>query len=280
MHKKKTFNILAACLAVLLIIFIITQDGAKKDTYTKNIGVDGGAINEDATTAKEYQEQVLDALLEQNIKSFESISESFKRKPTDTLSDTIAKNTFAQYIDYNTTETLDVEKIKKETEAALKNNVVNKSNIQIQDILTQSNSIANLKTYVNNISVIQTEMNKSIYKIRNEKHQHIYIKNIYNVAANLYKKIPVPESLIPQHLTIINGYKDYVTGFELLELQSQDPAKALAGIQTAKEAQDMLVEGFSSIKKIVLLNNIVYAPQDPAYIWFSESSTESPIKLN
>lgn len=277
--SKKTFNILSVCLGILMITFVITKKDSQRDIYTKNIGVDTGSTEEDKTLTETYQDQVLQAIFDQNIKSFESISESFKKKSTDTLSDTIAKNTFAQYINYNTTEKLDVETIKKETEAALKNNVVIKSNFGIQDIIISKDTISNLRKYGNEISVIQTEMNKSIYNTRNKNHKEIYIKNIYKTASNLYRKVSVPESLTKYHLGIINGYRDYVTGFELLELQTQDPAKALAGVQTAKEAQDVLVESFSSIKKIVLLNNITYTQTDPAYVWFSESSA-SPIKTN
>jgi hypothetical protein len=126
--------------------------------------------------------------------------------------------------------------------------------------------------------MIQNEMNKSIYKIKDKKDPQIYIKNIYKTASNLFLRVSVPESLVREHLGIINGYRDYVTAFELLELQTKDPAKALAGVQTAKEAQDMLVESFSSLKKIVLLNKITYTEKDPAYVWFLESNES--IKLN
>lgn len=276
--SKKTLNIAATCLVLLMMVFVITKKNSDNRAKTSNITVDGEVVEENKTVAETYQAEVLQALLAQNIKSFEAVSESFKRKPTDTLSDTIAKNTFSEYINYNTTQTLDVEKIKAETEAALKQNIVTKSNVGVDKITISSNTISGLKEYGNRISIIQNEMLKAVNKEIGKENIQIYIKNIYKTTADLYIKIPVPESLVEQHLGVINAYRDYATGFELLELQSKDPAKAIVGVQTAKEAHDALIENFTSIKKIVLLNKITYTKNDPAYVWFLES-TES-IKLN
>ncbi len=277
MHKK-TFNIAATCLVVLLLAFVITRKQKTNLYYTNNIQTDDSSVDQASST--NYQEQVLQAVVDESIKSFESTSDSFKRKPTDTLSDIIAKNTFTQYIDYNTTENLDVDKITQDTEEALREHPVEKSNITAQDIHITDNSIASLKAYGNTLGMIQTSVVNSIYKVRNTKDNSPYIKNIYKTAGNIYKKIPVPESLIKEHLGIINGYLDYAHAFELLALQDTDPAKALGGVQLAKESQDLLLESFSSVKKIVLLNNITYQKNDPAYVWFIDAPTTEQIKLN
>jgi len=279
MHKK-TFNIASICLVALIIAFAITQKSDKKDTYTNNIGVDGEVIDTEKTVAETYQEEVLKTVLEQSIKSFESTSESFKRKPTDTLSDTIAKNTFSEYLKYNTTETFDIENIQAETIKALKEHPLERSSVTMRDILVISNSVANLRAYTNDISVIQTEVAKSINKIQSKENPQLYIEVIYRTASDLYKKVRVPESLASHHLSVINGYKDYSTGFALLKLQEKDPARALGGVQLTKEAQDMLVSGFSSIKKIVLLNKITFTKDEPAYVWFLDAPGGEQIKLN
>ncbi len=279
MHKK-TFNIASICLVALILAFAITHKNNTKDTYTNNIDVDGEAIDTEKTVAETYQEVVLKTVLDQTIKSFESTSESFKRKPTDTLSDTIAKNTFSEYLKYNTTETFDIENIQAETIKALKEHPVERSDVQMQDILIISNSVANLRAYTNNISVIQTEVAKSINKIKTKENPQLYIEVIYRTASDLFKKVQVPESLTSYHLNIINGYKDYSRGFELLKLQETDPAKALGGVQLTKEAQDMLASSFSSIKKIVLLNKITFTKDEPAYVWFLDVPEGEQIKLN
>lgn len=281
MHKK-TFNIASVCLVALIIAFTITRKDTKTTGYTNNIGVDGEVIETDAekTAAELYQEEVLKTILDQSIKSFEATSDSFKRKPTDTLSETIAKNTFSEFLKYNTTETFDINNIQAETIKALKEHPVDRSSVGIQDIRIVPNSIANLRKYANDISIIQTEIVKSVSKITSKENPQFYIKAIYNKVSELYKKIPVPESVSSQHLGIINGYKDYATGFQLLELQNTDPAKALGGVQLSKESQDTLLASFSSIKKIVLLNKITFTKEEPAYVWFLDEAGTETIKLN
>lgn len=280
MHKK-TFNIASICIVILIVVFSITQKQKNNLGYTNNIQTEGSVIGEiEKDASEQYREEVLKTIIEQNIKSFESTSESFKRKPTDTLSEIIAKNTFAQYIDFNTTNSLDVEQIAAETAKALKSNPVVRSNVGIESIKIIDNSLTSLHSYGNQIGNIQDAVAKGVYKIKDRENTLIYIRNIYKTAADLYKKTPVPKGLYKEHLGIINGYMDYVNGFDLLELQDTDPAKALSGIELAKNAQDLLINSFSSIKKIVLLNKIDYKENEPAYTFFIKTAESESIKLN
>ena len=275
--QKKTLNIAAVCFISLLIVFTITQKQSVQKGFTDNIEIDEslGSVSGDSFV---YQKEILRTVLDQNIKAFESVSESFKKKSTDTLSETISKNIFSQYIEYNTSKSLDTEVIQNETIEALKKHPVQKSTLGVQDIKMIGNSVENLKAYGNTVGMIQTELFKAIDSIKNKKNPSIYIKNLYSATADLYLKQYVPESLSKEHVGIINGYKNYSIAFGLLELQSKDPAKALSGVQLAKEAQDMLVESLVSVKRIVLLNNITYSKEELAYTWFIDESTSSQIK--
>ena len=279
MHKK-TFNIASVCIVTLLVAFAITHKGQETNVLSNNIEVKDGEKNTKKTTLT-YQQEILKTVLDQNIKSFESVSESFKKKPTDTLSDTISKNVFSQYIEYNTSKSLDVETIQEETMEAVKSHPIQKSNIGLQNIRITGNTVANLKAYGNTVGMLQTELIKAINSVKNKENKNIYIKNLYKTIADMYMKQDVPESLAKEHAGIINGYRDYSTAFGLLELQSADPAKALTGVQLAKESQDLLVASLISVKKIVLLNNITYTKNEPAYVWFIDgSSGAQEIKTN
>ncbi len=224
MHKK-TFNIASLCVVALLVAFAITQKQNKSKNFSDNIEAENSVVSAENNKTLAYQQEILRAVVDQNIKSFESVSDSFKKKPTDTLSDTISKNIFSQYIEYNSSKSLDVETIQAETIEALKEHPVQKSAVGLQDIKIVGNSVANLKDYGNRVGGLQTEMLKAIYKVQNKPNQHVYIKAIYKTMSNLYLKEPVPESLAKEHLGIINGYKDYSIGFQLLESQSSDPQK-------------------------------------------------------
>lgn len=279
--SKKTLNIASICAVALLVAFTIAHKKNKSDTLANNIEVEAGnsiATKGDVTSA--YQQEILKTILDQNIKAFETTSESFKKQPTDTMSDTIAKNIFSQYIEYNTSKSLDVETVQAETIEALKAHPVVRSNLGLQDIRISANTITNLKAYGNVVGAIQTESLRAIEKVKNKNNPNLYIKNIYKKVADIYLEQEVPESLAKEHLGIINGYRDYSESFALLELQSTDPARALTGVQLAKEAQDLLVASLSSVKNIVSLNKITYATGDPAYVWFATQQGGEIIKTN
>lgn len=269
MHKK-TFNIAAVCLVALIVAFVVAKKEDNVQLLANNIEIENGAEGGAYTNeTDEYQKQILKTVLDQNIKAFESVSESFKKQPTDTMSDTIAKNVFSQYIEYNTSKSLDIETVQAETLEAIKAHPIERSNLTLQDIRISGNTVTDLKNYVNILSAIQTESLRAINKVNSKENKNLYIKEIYKTTANLFLKQAVPESVAKEHLGIINGYRDYSHSFELLALQDKDPAKALTGVQLAKEAQDLLVASLSSVKNIVSLNKITFTQEDPAYVWFT-----------
>lgn len=281
MHKK-TLNIASVCFVALIVAFVVSKKGSNKNELANNIEVEKNSVNAKNNTTLAYQQEIMKTVLDQNIKAFESVSASFKKQPTDTMTDTIAKNIFSQYIEYNTSKSLDVDTIQQETIAAVKAHPVDRSNIGLQDIRFSGNSVTDLKAYVNVLSAIQTESLKSIDKVKNKNKKNLYIQAIYKTAADLFLNQPVPESLAKDHLGIINGYRDYSQAFELLELQEKDPALALTGVQLAKEAQDLLVASLVSVKNIVLLNKLTFQKGEPAYMWFAgeQSASTETIKTN
>lgn len=268
MHKK-TFNITAVCFVALLVAFTVARKDKKDQGLANNIEVENGVLGSQEDTTVAYQKEILKTVLDQNIKAFESVSESFKKQPTDTMSDTIAKNIFSQYIEYNTSKSLDIETVQAETLEAIKAHPIERSNLTLQDIRISGNTVTDLKNYVNILSAIQTESLRAVNKVNSKENKNIYIKEIYKTTADLFLKQTVPESVAKEHLGIINGYRDYSHAFELLALQDKDPAKALTGVQLAKEAQDLLVASLSSVKNIVSLNKITFTEEDPAYVWFA-----------
>lgn len=279
MHKK-TFNIAAVCCVALLVAFAVAHKDNKNKELVANIEVEDTTLGSENDSTSAYQKEILKTVLDQNIKAFESVSESFKKQPTDTMSDTIAKNVFSQYIEYNTSRSLDLETVQAETLEAVKAHPIERSNLTLQDIRISGNSVADLKNYVNTLSTIQLESLKAIQKVSAKENKNPYIKEIYKTTANLFLKQKVPESIAKEHLGIINGYRDYSHAFELLELQQKDPAKALTGVQLAKEAQDLLVASLSSVKNVVSLNKITFTENDAAYVWFSGTASAEQIKTN
>ena len=268
---------------VIIVITVVYRENTKPETkvaYTNNIEVDGGGANASGlfTNADTYQRDLLNTIAEQNIVAFEKISNSFKKSASDTLSDTIAKDVFGEYLKYNTAGDFD----QKSIQAAVAKSVTS----QTPDIKLTSKaqltvvdaSLRNLDLYTVRMSETQFVISKRIVATRGKKDPTLYVKNIYAAAAKLFTGIPVPSSLVDSHLQLIHGFEYYVQGFELMGLQSSDPAKALLGVQSAQKGNELSLAGITEIKRVINLNNIVYNKEDPAYAWLLDVATDQKIK--
>ncbi len=274
MHKK-TLNIAAVCVVVLLATFLYIQKDKKATTEKENnISIENAKTTETLQVG-DYQQSIIDTITKQQLESFEKVSDSFKKKENDTLSDKIAKDVFGQYIEYNTSGTLDAATLQNMTVNNIAGQIPYTPTVRINNLRLSAPTVANLKTYTNKIAVIQFELDKAIASISNKPNPDIYIKNLYIAASNLYYRQAVPSSLGDYHANIINAYRKYVTAFNLMQMQQKDPARALLGVDMAKKAGDELISNISNIRNIALLNKIVYEPKDPAFQWINanENST-------
>ncbi len=279
MHKK-TLNIAAVCVMVLLATFLYVQKD-KKMTAEKenNISIESAKTNK-TLQVEDYQQNIIDTITKQQLESFEKVSESFKKKDTDTLSDKIAKDVFGQYIEYNTSGTLDAATLQNLTVNNMAGQIPYTPTVRINNLKLLAPTVANLKIYTNKIITIQFELDKAIASISNKPNPDIYIKNLYIAASNLYYRQAVPSSLGDYHANIINAYRKFVTAFDLMQMQQKDPARALLGVDMAKKAGDELISNISSIKDIAILNKVVYEPTDPAFQWINanENSTINKVE--
>lgn len=280
--NKKTLNLLAVCIVVLVIAFIYAKKNApvEKEVFSDNITVDGSTqgAGGDFSDSDSYQQDLLQTIAQQNIAAFEKVANSFKKSSTDSLSETIAKDVFSQYLQYNTSGDLDVEKLQNLTADTLKNQVPDVKLTQYQQLIIVPSTIYNLEMYTIQISQIQHVLNKKLISVSEYPNQVPYIKAIYATEAKLFAELPVPEELAKYHLQVINGFESYVEGFKLLELQQTDPAKALFGVQIAQKGNNSVIEGVANIKRIINLNNIVYNKEDIAYAWLLDVAAAEKIK--
>ncbi len=279
MHKK-TLNIAAVCVVVLLVTFLYVQKNNKTAIEKQNnISIENTQVNK-TLQIEDYQQEIIDTITKQQLESFEKVSDSFKKKDTDTLSAKIAKDVFGQYIEYNTSGTLDAATLQNMTVNNMAGQIPYTPTVRLNNLKLSAPTIGNLKIYINKIATIQFELDKAIASISNKPNPDIYIKNLYIAASNLYYRQAVPSSMGDYHANIINAYRKYVTAFNLMQMQQQDPARALLGVDMAKKAGDELISNINNIRNIAILNKITYEPKDPAFQWINttENSTINKVE--
>lgn len=271
MHRK-TINLAATCAVVILLVFVYTQKTKKSLTLeTSNVAVEKstvkGAVEIDENN---YQESIFKAIVQQQLIAFEKITDSYKKKPGDTLSEQITKDIFGEYIQYNISGELNNQSISQATENAIKNQTLPKSSVSLKQIRLAKSTLANLKAYGNNMIIMQNSLGKAVANISSKKDQDKYLPALYNKMAIILAKQPVPTVVAQYHLNLINAYRDFAYSFKVMELQTTDPAKALLGVNNAKQSSEALVKNFSEIQRIIKANKIEYSQKDPAYRWINE----------
>ena len=272
MHRK-TINLAAICAVVILLVFVYTQKNKKLNTSEKaNIAVDTQTLVQGKVEIDEnnYQESIFKAIVQQQLLAFEKLTDSYKKKPGDTLTDQITKDIFGEYIQYNVSGELDSQTISKTTESAIKNQQLPRSNITLKQIRLAKATLANLKAYGNNMIIVQNSLGKAVASVSNKKDQEKYLPALYSKTAELLAKQPVPTVLAQYHLNLINAYRDFAYSFKIMELQSTDPARALLGVNNAKQASESIVKNFSEIQRIIKANKVEYSSKEPAYRWINE----------
>jgi hypothetical protein len=221
----------------------------------------------------------LETIVGENVKNFKKFTSTFEKSSTDNLSDGLSKDIFTQYIKYNTSGEIKPEDILSATQDVLKNKTEIKDPAIYSDIKTVSSNLLNLKTYGNNIAIIQNEVNKGINSLSNKSNKTPYIASIYAKTAEILTETSVPESLSETHINLINGLKKYSEGLTMMLQQENDPAKALLGLNKVKDATDEVLISFKKIKKTIILNKIDYTKSDPGFFWISNNENNTSIKL-
>lgn len=281
MHKK-TLNLLAICIVVLVVAFVYIKknEPEKKVAYGNNVSVDGAEQGEVArfTDEDSYQTDLLQVITEQQVAAFTKVSDSFKKSNSDNLSQSIAKDVFSEYLKYNNSGELDIAQLQNITAANLKNQQVNIPKTSIQALTVIGSTIPNLQQYTKSISEAQQALNKKVASVSKYTNPAPYIRALYTTTAKLLVRVPVPENIAKYHIQLINGLENYAGGIGLMELQAKDPASALLGLQAAQAGNTEVVDALKNLKRIINLNNIVYNKGDMTYAWLLDIADTENIK--
>ncbi len=275
--NKKTLNIISVCVVSLIIVFTVTYKNKIESNNSNNIIVDSNGKMQ--TKADQYQANILETIVEKNIKNFKKFSSTFEKNSGDNLTDGLSKDIFTQYIKYNTSGEISQSDILNTTQEVLKNKTGIKNPVIYSDVKAVSSNITNLKIYGNNIAIIQEGVSEGINSLSTKVNKTPYIAIIYVKTVDLLTQIEVPELLSENHINLINGLKKYSEGLTMMDQQTTDPAKALLGLNKVKDATTEVLISFEKIKKTIILNKIDYTESDPGFFWISNNANNTSIKL-
>jgi len=275
--NKNTLNIISVCVVSLIIVFAVTKKNNIGGTGSDNIIV--SADGKIQTKADQYQANILETIVDENVKNFKKFTSSFEKNSSDNLTDGLSKDIFTQYVKYNSSGEINQKDVVNAAQDILKNKTEIKNPVIYSEIQTVTSNIDNLKIYGNNIAIIQNGVNKGINSLSNKSNKIPYIASIYMKTAELLTETGVPESLSESHINLINGLKKHSEGLIMMDQQLTDPAKALLGLNKVKDATTEVLTSFEKIKKTIILNKIDYTENDPGFIWISNNANNTSIRL-
>ncbi len=262
--NKKTLNITAICVVSLVIVFSITYKDKINLNKSSNVEVD--EKGEVVTKSDQYQNNILETISQENIKNLKEFSKTFEKKSSDNLTDGLSKDIFSQYIKYNSSGEIKKDDVLNAAQDVLKKDTSLENPVLYSDIKIVTSSKSNLRTYGNNLATIQNGIVLGIDSLKNKSNKTPYLSSIYLKVSDIMIITFVPESLAANHLNLINGFKKYSEGLDMMEDQYNDPAKALLGVKKLKEATEEISESLNIIKRTIELNDIIYAPTEPGFL--------------
>jgi hypothetical protein len=151
---------------------------------------------------------------------------------------------------------------------------------KIQDLQVIADSPASLHTYGNAVMHILTSHPlanmQRVLQILAETtdtqdpattQKLIPIQKEYKNIADLLAATPVPKTLSPFHLELINEYERLAGSFDDMRLVVNDPLRGLQGLQVYQSAAGISVKVFTNIAQALNKNGILFKKDEPGAAW-------------
>lgn len=95
------------------------------------------------------------------------------------------------------------------------------------------------------------------------------IKARYQTLVENLRRIPVPRTLAPFHLQLVNNLKAIVGAYGAMEQLTNDPLRGLAGLQSYKSLTDETMSVFINIAQSLHKDGILFNKDEPGAAWAS-----------
>jgi hypothetical protein len=89
----------------------------------------------------------------------------------------------------------------------------------------------------------------------------------YKAAATALLAVPVPQTLAPLHLEVVNNLLSISATYADMETISSDPLRGLAGLQTYENLMDEGARVFTNIAQSLSKGGILFTKDEPGSAW-------------
>ncbi|HVV38797.1 MAG TPA: hypothetical protein VHD31_00530 [Candidatus Paceibacterota bacterium] len=93
------------------------------------------------------------------------------------------------------------------------------------------------------------------------------IQKEYRALVRDLAKVPVPPTLAPLHLQILNNLSYAAGAYSDMEVAVSDPLRSIAGLQTYQSLVDETTRVFINIAQILKQNGILFTKDEPGSAW-------------
>jgi hypothetical protein len=270
--SNKILILSAVCLSVIACLGAYKIGEARKvinDASKTNsaVYIDIQKTNADNADLQQALQQIQ---LDETLNASGTDDNPFAPLPTDTMTDSLAKDIFLTYAQRESGQIND-------DDDTIANNIV--GSIKVSDMPQPAYNLGNMKLFV----PITTEEAK---KYGNQAGQIIrdyyavlklpqYADNDLRKVAIVHKaigaeliKLQVPAAISQSHLNLANAYVMFGESLMLLASQEEkDPLKALLSVSTAKDSSAAIAKSAGEINSYFEQNAILYAENEGGAIW-------------
>jgi hypothetical protein len=89
----------------------------------------------------------------------------------------------------------------------------------------------------------------------------------YQAIERELLSLPVPKTLSPLHLSVVNGFSVIVNSYSDMKEAQNDPLRAVVGLQTYETELTKVAKVFTSIAQSLNKNGILFTKDEPGSAW-------------
>lgn len=102
---------------------------------------------------------------------------------------------------------------------------------------------------------------------KNQGEKLAAIGSAYAALARALITVPVPQTLVPLHLQVLNDYSSISATYTDMQTVSDDPLRALEGLQTYESLLDEEARVFTNIAQELSKDGILFTKDEPGSAW-------------
>ncbi len=149
-----------------------------------------------------------------------------------------------------------------------------------QDFISVAATSESLHTYGNDVmevlarypnTNVEATLRALIYGVENNDAEQFAVlgrlAKEYKEIADVLARVNVPQTLVPLHLQVVNGFLRIASEHSNMQSLAQDPLRALVGLQNYYSVADEVSRVFTTLAEQFDKNAIIFNEDEPGHTW-------------